>query len=298
MRLLAFILLVLFPTTSAFTPAAQFLTKNHQLTESPLFSSNEKEPTITESPTQPGTHEELLYALGVNLARQLGDIRPLVENGEELTFVAKGLLDAVIGRLSEEGQIALLKERQNDLNSLITERANKIQKGIEESGQSMLNTMSETEGVVTLDSGVCFHLLDAGPNPGDGVRPSNASAVKVHYHGTLPDGTIFDSTLGQTDPVTFALGQVIPGYKAGLLKMHEGETAMIGIPASMAYGDEGSGDGRIPGGCAVFFKVQLIEVVTAGIGGAPTLLGVDGKKLKKDDDSAKGGLLGANGMPL
>ena len=178
----------------------------------------------------------------------------------------------------------------------LIECRNRIQKGIEEAGQSMLKTMAETEGVLALDSGVCFHLLDAGPNPGDGLRPSSASTVKVHYHGTLPDGTIFDSTLGQTDPVTFAVGQVIPGYKEGLLKMHEGETAMIGIPASMAYGDMGSGDGRIPGGCAVFFKVQLIEVMTAGIGGAPTLLGVDGKKLKKEENA--GGLLGADGKPL
>jgi len=64
-----------------------------------------------------------MYTLGVNLARQLGDIRPLVENGEELTLVAKGLLDTVIGRLSEEGQVALLQSRRNDLNAMITERA-------------------------------------------------------------------------------------------------------------------------------------------------------------------------------
>ena len=124
MRVLAFILLAISSSNSAFTPAVHphFLAK-HQLIETTLFDSNEKEPTIDQSPTEAGSHEELLYALGVNLARQLGDIRPLVENGEELTFVAKGLLDAVIGRLSEEGQIALLKERTDDLNSLITDRA-------------------------------------------------------------------------------------------------------------------------------------------------------------------------------
>lgn len=72
---------------------------------------------------EPGSHDELMYALGVNLARQLGDVRPLVENGDELASVAKGLLDTVIGRLSEDGQRALLSQRGEDLNQIISERA-------------------------------------------------------------------------------------------------------------------------------------------------------------------------------
>ena len=71
---------------------------------------------------------------------------------------------------------------------------------------------------------------------GAGTRPTAASSVKVHYHGTLPDGTVFDSSLARGDPATFALGQVVPGFKEGLLKMHEGETAMLGIPPEMGYG--------------------------------------------------------------
>ena len=157
----------------------------------------------------------------------------------------------------------------------------------------MLQTMSETEGVETLPSGVRIHILEHGPQ---GPRPSASSVVKIHYHGTLPDGTIFDSTLGQEDPLNLAVGQLIPGFKQGMLKLHEGDTAMIGIPCDLAYGDDGSVDGRVPGGAAIFFKVQLVEVVSAGIGGEPTLLGGDGKSLKKGGSS--GGLLGANGLPM
>lgn len=72
---------------------------------------------------EPGSHDELMYALGVNLARQLGDVRPLVESGDELASVAKGLLDTVIGRLSEDGQRNLLAQRGHDLNDLISARA-------------------------------------------------------------------------------------------------------------------------------------------------------------------------------
>jgi FKBP-type peptidyl-prolyl cis-trans isomerase len=252
-----------------------------------------KEPTIDKAPTEPGTHEELMYTLGVNLARQLGDVRPLVENGEELTFVAKGLLDAVIGRLTEEAQIGLLSSRRDDLNTLITERANKIRENVVKAGDSMLKTMSETEGVETLPSGVRLHILDEGT--GSGQKPTAASTVKCHYHGTLPDGTVFDSSLGQDKPVRFAVGQLIEGMKEGLLKMREGQTAMIGIPSSLAYGPNGSPDGTVPGGASIFFKVQLIEVMSAGIGGGPTLLGADGKVLTKNSSSA---LLGADGKPL
>jgi len=246
-----------------------------------------------------------MYALGVNLARQLGDIKPLVNNGEELTQVARGLLDAVIGRLSEEGQVVLLKARTADLNAMITERANKIREGIEAAGRSMLATMSQTEGVQTFESGVCLHVLEHGPEgPDAGIRPTAASTISVHYHGTLPDGTIFDSTLpgalGGSNPeaekpVNIAVGAVIPGWKEALQKMHEGETAMIGIPSELAYGADGSPDGRIPGGAAIFFKVQLLQVLTAGVGGGPSLLGADGTKLKKNTG---GGLLGADGNPL
>jgi hypothetical protein len=72
---------------------------------------------------EPGTHDELMYALGVNLARQLGDVRPLVENGEELAQVAKGLLDTVVGRLNDDGQRLLLSTRGRELDELIFNRA-------------------------------------------------------------------------------------------------------------------------------------------------------------------------------
>ena len=70
-----------------------------------------------------GSHEELMYTLGVNLARQLGDIRPLVNDGQELANVAKGLLDTVVGRIDDEAQRLLLSQRGKDLDDLIVSRA-------------------------------------------------------------------------------------------------------------------------------------------------------------------------------
>lgn len=281
-----------------------------------LYSSTEDSTDITSTATTTDTtttsditytlpfdeesHEELMYALGVNLARQLGDIRPLVEDGVELTQVAKGILDCVVGRLEDTAQRDVLARRGEELNALIVSRADNLRKKIEDMGRNMLQQMSETEGTITLDSGVVIHPLEPGKNGEDGsVRPTLASSVKVHYHGTLPDGTVFDSSLVKGgEPVRFAIAQVIPGWKEGLLKMHEGQTCMIGIPPEQGYGAEGTPDGRIPGGATLFFKVELLEVLSGGIGGTPSLLGADGKKLSKDDDASTTTLLGADGKPL
>jgi FKBP-type peptidyl-prolyl cis-trans isomerase FkpA len=120
--------------------------------------------------------------------------------------------------------------------------SNSIKDRLAEAGSAMLETMKQTDGAVTLESGVVLHVLEDGPEgKGQGVRPTRASTVKIHYHGTLADGTMFDTTLGG-DPVTFPLAGVIPGWRDGVLKMHEGETAMLGIPPDQAYGSKGMFD--------------------------------------------------------
>ena len=78
--------------------------------------------------------------------------------------------------------------------------------------------------------------------------------------------------------------------------LHDNTQRMLGIPSEMAYGEAGTPDGRIPGGAALFFKIQLIEVLSAGIGGGPKLVGADGRELKAN--KASSGLLGADGKPL
>jgi len=253
---------------------------------------------------EPDTHDELMYSLGVNLARQLGDIRPLVESGEELAQVAKGLLDTVVGRLNDDGQRLLLSKRGPELDALILSRSTALREKLELRGREMLQNMVQTEGVIHLDTGVAVHVLEHGPDgPGQGSYPTAGSVVVIHYHGTLSDGTVFDSTLGG-EPVKFPLAQVIPGWRDGVLNMHQGETAMIGIPPEQAYGDEGTPDGRIPGGSTLFFKLQLVEILSGGVGGSPSLLGADGQALGggngygNDGGGGGSGLIGADGQPM
>jgi len=155
----------------------------------------------------------------------------------------------------------------------------------------MLQEMADRPDTYVLESGVVLHVTQPGRE--GGARPTRSSTIKVHYHGTLADGTVFDSTL-DGEPVTFPLANVIPGWCEGITNMIEGETAMLGIPPEQAYGTEGTPDGRVPGGSTLFFKVELQEVLSAGIGGDPKLLGVDGQELRQDSP----GLLGPDGRPM
>jgi hypothetical protein len=116
--------------SEAFVPVALRPREARQNHVQPMYAkadkskeSDENVGTVATSPFEAGSQEELMYALGVNLARQLGDIRPLVESGDELANVAKGLLDTVVGRLTDDGQRSLLASRGKDLNELITSRA-------------------------------------------------------------------------------------------------------------------------------------------------------------------------------
>jgi FKBP-type peptidyl-prolyl cis-trans isomerase len=188
----------------------------------------------------------------------------------------------------------------------------------EKAGRDMLQQMTLEANAKTLESGVVIQILQHGPNgPNRGIRPTKSSTVKIHYHGTLFDGTVFDSTFNKkrktpsneddktssssvNEPVQFPLAAVIPGWRDGVCDMYEGEIAMIGIPPELAYGDQGTPDGRIPGGSTLFFKIELIQVLSAGIDvgntAAPTLFGADGTKLQRGTSSSV--LLGADGKPL
>jgi FKBP-type peptidyl-prolyl cis-trans isomerase len=189
------------------------------------------------------------------------------------------------------------KTLTSKLNTSLVHHSNTIKDKLEAAGREMLANMAEEKDAVTLDSGVVLHVLEHGPDgPGKGVRATKASTVKIQYHGTLADGTVFDSTMVSGEPVKLPLAAVIAGWRDGVLKMHEGETAMLGIPPEQGYGVEGTPDGSIPGGSTVFFKVQLLEVMSAGIGGERTLLGADGNKMSREKGS--GGLLGADGKPF
>jgi FKBP-type peptidyl-prolyl cis-trans isomerase len=93
---------------------------------------------------------------------------------------------------------------------------------------------------------------------GTGANPAASDTVRVHYHGTLRDGTVFDSSVDRGEPISFPLMGVIPCWTEGVQKIRVGGKAKLGCPAEIAYGE--SGTGPIPGGATLLFEVELLGI--------------------------------------
>ncbi|MFA0413440.1 FKBP-type peptidyl-prolyl cis-trans isomerase [Vibrio renipiscarius] len=122
-------------------------------------------------------------------------------------------------------------------------------------GQAFLLENGAKQGITTTESGLQYEVLHKGE--GD-VHPTTANKVKVHYHGSLIDGTVFDSSVDRGEPIVFGLGQVIKGWQEGLTYMTVGDKFRLFIPSTLAYGKGGTGP--IPGSATLIFDVELIEI--------------------------------------
>lgn len=118
-----------------------------------------------------------------------------------------------------------------------------------------LKNNKTVEGVVETGSGLQYRVLQAGE--GD-VHPTLTSKVQVHYHGTLLDGTVFDSSVERGEAISFGLNQVIKGWTEGLQLMVQGEKIRLFIPPNLAYGN--SATGKIPPGSLLIFDVELLAI--------------------------------------
>jgi FKBP-type peptidyl-prolyl cis-trans isomerase len=129
-----------------------------------------------------------------------------------------------------------------------------VQKNIE-AGNAFLAENGKKQGVVTLPSGLQYLRIIEGSGP----NPTLRDRVKVHYHGTLSDGTVFDSSVNRGKPATFGVNQVIKGWQEGIPLMSAGAKYRLFIPSHLAYGNQGTGP-KIKGGSTLIFDVELFEI--------------------------------------
>lgn len=122
-------------------------------------------------------------------------------------------------------------------------------------GQAFMATNASVAGVQTLASGLQYQTLEAGTGS---EHPAATATVTVHYHGTLIDGTVFDSSVERGQPIEFGLHQVIKGWTEGLQLMVVGEKAKLVIPSELAYGNRATGS--IGAGATLIFEVELIAI--------------------------------------
>lgn len=122
-------------------------------------------------------------------------------------------------------------------------------------GEDFLVENGQLEDVITTLSGLQFQLLHQGQG---GQSPAASDRVKVHYHGTLINGKVFDSSVDRGEPISFGLNQVIEGWTEGLQMMTVGDKARLVIPSQLGYGDHAVGG--IPAGSVLIFDVELLAI--------------------------------------
>jgi FKBP-type peptidyl-prolyl cis-trans isomerase FklB len=148
----------------------------------------------------------------------------------------------------------------NSLQQQLQEKALAEQAALAEEnlrkGKEFLAANAAAEGVKTLESGLQYKILSKG----EGAVPTQEDTVKVHYRGTLIDGTEFDSSYQQGQPAEFPVAGVIPGWVEVLQLMHEGEKLQVAIPPQLAYGENGAPPVIEPN-TVLIFELELLEIV-------------------------------------
>jgi FKBP-type peptidyl-prolyl cis-trans isomerase len=206
---------------------------------------------------KPETDEQkTVYSIGVALAQSL---QPYYLTPDEVKLVQQGLLDG----LANKPQVDL-KDYRVKLQQLAQDRAKVAADAEKKEAQGFLDKMAAEKGATKTESGLIFFELA----PGSGESPKATDTVKVHYHGTLRDGTVFDSSKERGTPATFPLNRVIPCWTEAVQKMKVGGKAKIICPSSIAYGDRGAPP-KIKPGAPLVFEVELINIEKPAAPAAP-----------------------------
>ena len=193
--------------------------------------------------------ENLSYALGMVIGHNLKGMG------------VKGLDAAQFGQAASaviEGSATTLTdaEAQQLVSDFVQRQQAEAGKAVREDGERFLAENAKKEGVTVLPSGLQYMVLKEG----EGKKPKATDKVKCHYEGTLPNGTVFDSSYRRGEPAVFPLNGVIAGWTEGVQLMAEGAKYRFFIPYHLAYGERGAGQ-SIPPYAALVFDVELIEVV-------------------------------------
>jgi len=192
--------------------------------------------------------QKILNALGQALAQNVAG------NGfsaEDLSFVQRGLSDAVLG----EDALVELSEYGPKIQAFMEQQAEGVAEGELIQATAFLEDQAGVEGAERTESGIVIQEIIAGT----GASPTAEDTVQVHYHGTLRDGTVFDSSVDRGEPATFPLDGVIPCWTEGLQHISVGGTSRLVCPPNLAYGPQGPPG--IPGNAALMFEVELLDIV-------------------------------------
>lgn len=191
------------------------------------------------------------YGIGRQLGGQLRDNPP---PGVDLAAIVAGLEDAFLNnesRVSDE----VLNASFGVIREQMQVQAQREAEAAAAAGVEFLKENAQREGIHTLPSGLQYEILTAG----EGKKPTSADSVRTHYHGTLVDGSVFDSSYERGQPAEFPVSGVIAGWTEALQLMGEGSKWRLYVPSELAYGAQAVGS--IPAHSTLIFDVELLNVL-------------------------------------
>jgi len=209
------------------------------------------QPVCAEEPKLETDTDKILYSLGFALSQGIGSFQ---FDAHELDIVKEGLTDAVL----KNDPKTELEKYGPQIDKYLKERVTGIAEAEKVKGLAFQAKMAAEPGAVTLPSGLIYREITAGSGP----NPGPTDTVKIDYHGTLRDGTVFDSSIEKDNPApaTFALNRVIPCFGEGVQQMKVGGKSTLTCPPDIAYGEQGAPP-KIPPGATLVFEVTLHEIV-------------------------------------
>jgi len=202
--------------------------------------------------------ETLEQKASYGIGRQMGDqLAQQPFEGMDIDAISAGIADAVNGE-GMRVEVSEIQEAFNVLNERMRAQQEEQAKAASAVGEAFLTDNAKRDGVVVLESGLQYEILEAGEEGSE--KPTRESKVRTHYHGTFIDGKVFDSSYDRGQPAEFPVGGVIAGWTEALQLMNKGAKWKLYIPYNLAYGEQGS-PGGIPPYSALVFDVELLEIL-------------------------------------
>ena len=205
------------------------------------------------APALKTTIDQASYGIGINIGQNLK------QDGLEVNVeaLAQGIKDAIANakpRLDQAQIAAALQAFQQEMEAKTAARGKVAGEKNMRDGKAFLAANKAKQGVVTLPSGLQYTVIKEGAGP----SPKVTDTVRTHYHGTLIDGTVFDSSVERNEPATFPVGRVIRGWTEALQLMNVGAKWRLFVPAELAYGPQGQGP--IGPHAVLVFDVELLGI--------------------------------------
>ena len=199
--------------------------------------------------------EKMSYALGMNVAGNISEL-PLEIDSASFIKAVEAVLAGKEPELSQEEYAKNMQKFQQEVQAAGQKAMKAAADQNRAAGQEFLADNAKKEGVKTTSTGLQYQVITEG----SGAKPTKDKKVRVHYTGSLIDGTVFDSSVQRGEPAEFGLTQVIAGWTEGLQLMSVGSKYRFFIPAELAYGDRGA-PGAIPPCAALIFDVELLAIL-------------------------------------